>query len=267
MIEILLDRNPQLFENNQDGINITNYLNNANLYLSNSPNYLILKEEILAFFNSENIDASKFNRIQLSNYWNTQNSFASKMLLTLWWGVMSIPYNAPRLYSNQNFNRFAILEQPIYNTQNDLYITFEKIDSGFDGVGYRYFTKFMQFMTQKSKQQAIIADQWSMKAAIAYLISMQDWDRLNRIFTPLTCKNDRIGNPDFRTRRRSKSASYMEFLTVFEEMRQQVNQRLGKEYDLFRIEEGFFGWGHDINNPQNPRNLYHEIIGEHLGCR
>lgn len=263
MIEILLERNPQLFEINQGGFNLSQFLNKADELVGLNPNYELLKKEILDFFKENDILINDFNRNNLSLYWKSNNSFASKMLLTMWWGGISNQFQAPKFYRWNNFDSFAHIGEINCENIQELFWSFENIDSGFDGVGYRYFTKFMQFMPHKSGQQAIISDQWSMKAAAAYLISNKDLERLKWIFTSLNCDNA----PDFRIRRRSKSPSYMEFLTVFEEMRKQVNQRLGKEFDLFRIEEGFFGWGHDINNPRNPRNLYHEIIGEHLGCR
>jgi hypothetical protein len=270
MIQNLINNHSQLFEQDQQGFNLVPFINTADKLLPNNQSYLQLKGEILDAFPLEGPQLHDFTRVHLLSYWEGDYTFGSKMLLTLWWGGLSHQFQAPKFYTESNFSHFVQIGEPAADSIIDLYKYFENIKEGFDGVGYRYFTKFMQFLTKVrgiDTPQCVIADQWSMKAVIAYLIQSKDFNRLNQIFTPLTYdqENNRIKNPDFRSIRRSKSIAYLMFLEIFKEILEQAKQIAGNlNLDLYDVEEKLFGWGHDIDNQRNPRNYYHQIIIDFL---
>ena len=269
MIQNLINNYPQLFLQYQQGFNLLPFMNTADKLLPTNQAYLKLKGEILDAFPLEGKQLHHFTRVHLLSYWERDYSFGSKMLLTLWWGGLSHQFQAPKFYTESNFSQFVQVTEPAAVNVLDYFKYFENIHKGFDGVGYRYFTKFMQFLTKvrgTEASQCVIADQWSMKAAIAYLINIQDFERLNRIFKPLAFdQNMRIKNPDFRTNRKSRSNAYLMFLGVFNEILEQARQIVDNpNLDLFDVEEKLFGWGYDIINHGNPRNYYHLVISDFL---
>ena len=148
-------------------------------------------------------------------------------------------------------------------------IIYEKLSKGkykINGINTSFFTKIFQFYFESNPirlidfPHPIIADQWSLKAIYAEMIS-QNYDG-NEIFKTSFLNGNNKLYVNFRPDR-NEFDSYLKFIQFFN---CRVNDLRKSYHNLtpFRLEEILFGWARDLNNPENPRFIAENIIRNHL---
>jgi len=112
----------------------------------------------------------------------------------------------------------------------------------------------------------IICDQWTMKAVASYLISNEQYCKLNEIFSLSISKKNQI-NIGLRSKNRSVSKSYLSFIEVFKEITNELTLVLPQFNNDVRVtEEILFGWHRNEKSDDydNPRFFYQNVLREHL---
>jgi hypothetical protein len=233
--------------------------------------YLQMKNEILSSrcLKNENGIIS-INRIALQKYWNSENSIGSKILLTLLWGGIDKIRNFQSSFMgkfDKNMNLIYGFGMSFFDKKiEELFEEFES-KSKIEGVGYAFFSKFFQFAIPNSS--FIICDQWTMKAVASYLISNENYSKMNEIFSLSINKKNQI-NIGLRSVTGSVCKSYLEFLAVFQKITMELTKVLPKIKNDGRLaEEVLFGWDRRIilNEYDNPRHYYQAIIYSYLNIQ
>jgi hypothetical protein len=230
--------------------------------------YGLMKNEILSsrFVGNENGIIS-INRIGLQQYWNSSYSIGSKILLTLLWGVIDKTRNFKISFLSafdENMNLIYGFDKEFFNKKiEELFEDFERKNK-IKGVGYAFFSKFFQFAYPDSSY--IICDQWTMKAVASYLMSSEQHDKLNQIFSLSIGEGSQI-NIGLRSKNGSVSQSYLSFIEVFKEIANELTLVMPHfENDVRVTEEILFGWDRRIKNKlyDNPRYYYQDVLRAHL---
>ena len=230
--------------------------------------YRMMKNEILSsqFLKNEN-DIISINRIGLQQYWNSNCSVGSKILLTLLWGVIHKTRNFESSFLSafdENMNLIYGFDNGFFNKKiEELFEDFER-ENKIKGVGYAFFSKFFQFAIPKSS--FIICDQWTMKAVASYLISNEMFTELTDIFY-LSINGQNQIVIELRKNKGSVCGSYLKFIDVFKRITQQLTILLPQvNNDVLIAEEFLFGWDRTIkiNEYDNPRYYYHDVIYSYL---
>jgi len=221
-------------------------------------------------------DISHFNRTHLLQAFRDEKvSTSSAILYTFWWGGLSHPYQAPKLYQNPVLDRLErtggmiarelILlaqEQSIESFKarlKDIFMEQQRGEYKLSGIGTSFFTKILQFGVQARKQDnlvgplPIIADKWSMRGAMADMkVTGFEWETI--FIGP-----NKQGAFAFIGRVEEEFESYWKFINYFSERVESLRDTY-QGIDAFRMEELVFGWPRDIDNPSNPRHIASQII-------
>jgi len=231
-------------------------------------NYCLMKNEILSFplLNNGNGNIT-IDRISLQQYWNSDCTVGSKILITLFWGGLHKTQNFQSSFIREidkNMNLIYGFEKDFFDKGiEELFKDFES-ENKIEGVGYAFFSKFFQFAIPNSS--FIICDQWTMKAVASYLISNKNYLKLNEIFT-LSINNKNQINIGLRQKNKSVYKSYLLFIEVFHEITRELTLVLNRIGNDVRVaEEILFGWDRRIKNDEydNPRHYYQEILYTYL---
>lgn len=227
-----------------------------------------MKKEIFSspFTIKDNNDV-KIDRIRLQQYWNSDCTPGSKVLLTLLWGGLHNTWNFKGVFI-RNLDENI---QKIYEFDNEFFKKdFENLFKDFEGtkkitgVDYAFFSKIFQFSNPDSPY--IICDQWTMKAVATYLITKQQKEKLNHIFTLIINHSNQI-NIGLRKKNGSVLQSYLCFINVFNKMTTELTQVLPQfNNNVRKTEEILFGWDRRIKSEffNNPRYYYQNILHEYL---
>lgn len=237
-------------------------LNSDNLFLSSMKKEILSSPFVVKEQNTVTID-----RIGLQKYWNSGCTMGSKILLTLIWGGIHYTKNFETVFllnldANMklihNFEA-GLLNKDIVKLFND----FEG-DKKIAGVGYAFFSKFFQFSNPDSPY--IICDQWTMKAVASYLISNEQHEKLNRIFSLSINSRNQI-NIGLRSKKGSVSQSYLCFIEVFKKLTNELSQVMPQlKNEVRKTEEILFGWDRRIKSKDydNPRFYYQTVLLAYL---
>jgi len=227
-----------------------------------------IKKDILSssFVVKENNNAT-IDRIGLQNYWNSNCTVGSKILLTLFWGGLHKTRTFESVFRVNLVDNMELISKIDDNFFiNDIKKLFTDLetDKKIAGVGYAFFSKFFQFA--KPGSSYIICDQWTMKAVATYLISTQQYESLYQIFSLSINTRNEI-NIGLRSRNGSALDSYLSFIEVFEKLTNELSGSLPQlKNNVRKTEEILFGWDRRINreNYDNPRHYYQTVLKAHL---
>ncbi len=235
---------------------------------SNNHIFSSIMEEILSspFLVQEHNNVT-IDRIGLQKYWNSACTMGSKILLTLFWGGLHNTRNFESVFLHKmEENMKLIYKYEAGFFQRDIEKLFNDLESDkkIAGVGYAFFSKFFQFAYPHSS--FIICDQWTMKAVASYLISSEQHDKLNQIFSLSIGEGSQI-NIGLRSKNGSVSQSYLSFIEVFKEIANELTLVMPQFKNDVRVtEEILFGWDRRIKNRlyDNPRYYYQNVLRAHL---
>lgn len=235
---------------------------------SNNEYYSAIKKEILnsQFVYVEN-NRITIDRIYLQRYWNSNVTMGSKILLTLFWGGLHKTQNFKSDFVREfdkNMKLIHEFDDNFFKKKIEvLFVDFES-KKKIAGVGYAFFSKFFQFAIPDSPY--IICDQWTMKAVASYLISNEQHEELNRIFSLSINSRNQI-NIGLRSKKGSVSQSYLSFIEVFKKLTNELSQVMPQlKNEVRKTEEILFGWDRRIksNDYDNPRFYYQTVLLAYL---
>ena len=268
----------------QAGFSIRQFYNKANSF---APDHEVI-EAVNRTIALLNINLDQFDRYNLLTIWrNPEVPINSKLLLTFWWGGLNHAYQAPGFYAHNNLDRILNNSENLMGSlgnllnQNNQYLFIEQLGSLYNNlknnegtfhmnkIGTSFFTKILQFYFTANQPigwngiTPIIADKWSMKAVFADMIST-NYLYWNQVFSvPVLLPNNK-SQLFFANNNNNEYNSYRLFIQYFNnrvlEMRNNYN-----DLTPFRLEEIAFGWGRDLHNAQNPRNIAENILRHRFG--
>jgi len=217
----------------------------------------------------------------LDLYADSNVELFKKIFITFWWGGLSHQNQAPLFYKKENLKKIELfykdfendLNNSLLNEANDFQNSFNKIFNEvlfgrykMNGIGYAFFTKIFQFFYEAKKSISnhdlipIISDKWSMRSVFGYSILE---GKPVTFFRKINAKQGDL-ELKFRGYDRTYFSRYWQFVIYFNELSTELSERyIG--LTPFRLEEIFFGWQRDLNNPENPRNLFTNAIAEYYG--
>ncbi len=260
----------QLIQNNlnyeQESFSLQRFVNKAIAILPN--NNLIMEAQTQLQQMDANLNISRPQLVQL--WANVNIPFYVKIIITFWWGGLSDQHQAPKFYTEKNFQKLhvlnALFKEEFDDVNNDLenfqenlknlYNKFKFGDFKLFGIDTPFFTKLLQFGIS-NPIQPIIFDHWSSNAIFAELLD-------GNLETQLIFRNPKfdernIAEVKLRGSAKTEFNKYWYILTFF-------NNRCHElEINPLRMEEIMFGWGRDYDNPENPRVIANNIIRNHLG--
>lgn len=207
-------------------------------------------------------ELTQFDRYQLMQIWmNNDCTFASKVLLTMWWGGLSHQFQAPLLYANmeevqeklQDLEAALLVADPANLT--NLFNSLSNGDLHLNGIKTSFFTKIFQFyfhsrnlINNQNLIVPIICDKWSSRALWYEMRDIGNIEMRNEIFA-----NNKPENLRLRTQHGSNAESYNQFYTFFNERLLALQQDY-PGLTAFDLEAYIFGWRGNADNDINPRH-------------